>query len=125
MTMSKLEHLNITVSNPQRSADLLIALFGWKIRWQGPSRMGGETIHVGSDDQYLALYSHAAAATADADFRKGEPLNHIGVIVDDLDEAASKVRAAGLEPGEFEEYDPGRRFYFFDWDGIEYEVVNY
>jgi hypothetical protein len=23
------------------------------------------------------------------------------------------------------DYEPGRRFYFLDWDGIEFELVNY
>ena len=33
--------------------------------------------------------------------------------------------AAGLEPFNHDDYEPGRRFYFFDWDGIEFELVNY
>ena len=45
--------------------------------------------------------------------------------VEDLDAVEAKVRAAGLEPFGHEEYDPGKRFYFFDWNGIEFEVVNY
>ena len=30
-----------------------------------------------------------------------------------------------LEPFNHDDYEPGRRFYFFDWDGIEFEVVSY
>ena len=33
--------------------------------------------------------------------------------------------SAGLEPFGHDNYDPGERFYFFDWDGIEFEVVSY
>ncbi len=35
------------------------------------------------------------------------------------------MKAAGLEPFGHDDYDPGRRFYFFDDNGIEFEVVSY
>jgi glyoxylase I family protein len=125
MTTGLLEHVNITVTDPQRSAELFNELFGWHIRWEGPSMLGGRTIHVGSEDQYLAVYTNEDVETADPDFRKGEPLNHIGVVVDNLDSVEQKVKAAGLEPFGHDDYEPGRRFYFFDWNGIEFEVVSY
>ena len=33
--------------------------------------------------------------------------------------------AAGLKPFNHGDYDPGRRFYFLDPDGIEYEIISY
>lgn len=125
MTKATLEHANITVSDPQRSAALLRDLFGWHIRWEGPAMLGGHTIHIGTDDSYVALYTNADVRVADPAFNKGEPLNHIGVTVDDLDAVEAKVVAAGLEPFNHGDYEPGRRFYFFDWNGIEWEVVSY
>ena len=125
MSTGLLEHVNITVTDPQRSAELFNELFGWHIRWEGPSMLGGRTIHVGSEDQYLAVYTNEDVEAADPDFRKGVPLNHVGVVVEDLDAVEEKVKAAGLEPFGHEDYDPGRRFYFFDWNGIEFEVVSY
>ncbi|WP_417619192.1 VOC family protein [Parasphingorhabdus sp.] len=125
MTNGKLEHVNITVSDPQRSADLLRDLFGWHIRWEGPSMLGGHTIHIGTDDSYIALYTNPDVQAADPKFNKGEPLNHIGVTVDDLDAVEARVVAAGLEPFNHGDYEPGRRFYFFDWNRIEWEVVSY
>jgi hypothetical protein len=59
------------------------------------------------------------------DFAKGQPLNHIGVEVDDLAAIEAKVVAAGLKPFGHDDYDPGRRFYFLDPDGIDYEVVSH
>ena len=120
-----LEHVNITVSDPQRSAKLMHELFGWPIRWEGPSMLGGHTIHVGTEAQYIALYTNEEIKAADPVFQKGQPMNHIGVTVDDLDGVEAKVIAAGLEPFSHGDYDPGRRFYFFDWNGIEFEVVSY
>jgi len=125
MSEPRIEHVNVTVSDPERAARLMQALFGWHVRWQGPARNGGRTIHVGSDRHYLALYTgHGVAYGAD-DFAKGRPLNHIGVEVDDLAAVEAKVVAAGLRPFGHDDYDPGRRFYFLDPDGIEYEVVSY
>ena len=125
MTNGKLEHVNISVSDPQRSAALLRDLFGWHIRWEGPSMSDGHTIHIGTDDAYIALYTNPDVQAADPMFNKGEPMNHIGVTVDDLDAVEAKVAAAGLTPFSHGDYDPGRRFYFFDWNGIEWEVVSY
>ena len=125
MTNARIEHVNITVTDPHRSADLMHELFGWEIRWEGPAMAGGHTIHVGSDEDYLALYTNDAVRNADPRFDKGKPFNHVGVVVDDLDAVERKVIAAGLEPFSRERYDPGERFYFFDWNGIEFEVVGY
>ncbi len=125
MSASRLEHVNVTVTDPNRIAALMEALFGWHVRWRGPARDGGHTIHVGSDDHYIALYTGRDVAYTDADFAKGRPLNHIGVEVDDLDAVEARCVAAGLKPFNHADYAPGRRFYFFDPDGIEFEVVSY
>lgn len=120
-----IEHVNLTVRDPERSAALMTALFGWHVRWRGPARDGGSTVHVGSDHGYLALYTGPAGQHADARFDKGVPLNHIGIQVDDLDATEARVRAAGLTPFGHDDYDPGRRFYFFDDTGTEFEIVSY
>ena len=123
MAHGRIEHVNITVTDPERSARLFEQLLGWKERWSGPSKLGGRTIHVGDEDNYLAIYTHDGA---NGSFAKGEPLNHVGVQVGDLPEAERVVRAHGLEPFNHGSYDPGPdSFYFFDWDGIEFEVVSY
>ncbi|HEY5711723.1 MAG TPA: VOC family protein [Allosphingosinicella sp.] len=125
MSAPRIEHVNVTVSDPARAADLMKSVFGWHERWRGPARNGGETIHVGSDDHYLALYTDHNIAYAPDVFAKGRPLNHVGVLVDDLDATEEKVIAAGFTPFSHGDYEPGRRFYFLDPDGIEYEVVSY
>ena len=41
MSTATLEHVNVTVTDPQRSVDLVCDLFGWEtVRWQGQSQMG-------------------------------------------------------------------------------------
>ena len=125
MTQPFIEHVNLTVSDPDHSAALLAAIFGWHTRWSGPARDGGRTIHLGTDAAYVALYTGPAGEHADIRYPKGEPLNHVGVQVDDLDDTEARVVAAGLIPFSHGDYEPGRRFYFLDRDGIEYEVVSY
>lgn len=122
---ARLEHVNITVGDAERSAALLARLFEWKVRWAGPAMSGGRAVHVGTDDQYVALYSAAGAGGQTLGWSKGLPLNHVAVVVDDLDAVERRVAEAGLEPFSHGDYEPGRRFYFFDPDGIEYEVVSY
>ncbi|MES2989277.1 MAG: VOC family protein [Pseudomonadota bacterium] len=118
-----IEHVNITVSDPERMGRLLHDLFGWRIRWQGPSRDDGRSIHIGDDVTYIALYLPPEGVSAK--FEKGVPLNHIGIQVDDLDDIERRVVAAGLEPFAHGDYEPGRRFYFFDYDGTEFEIISY
>jgi catechol 2,3-dioxygenase-like lactoylglutathione lyase family enzyme len=125
MSSPRIEHVNITVADPERTSDLMKALFDWHVRWSGPAQNGGHTIHVGSNDQYVALYTGGNTAQTNEVFAKGRPLNHIGVEVDDLDATEARVIAAGLKPFSHADYEPGRRFYFLDPDGIEYEVVSY
>jgi predicted enzyme related to lactoylglutathione lyase len=117
--------VNITVGDADRSAALIERLFGWKIRWAGPSMNNGRTVHIGTDSQYLALYSRADADGRPLGWTKGVPLNHVAVEVEDLDAMEAKVVEAGLQPFAHGDYEPGRRFYFFDPDGIEFEVVSY
>lgn len=125
MTSTRIEHVNVTVTDPERTAHLMEGLFGWHVRWRGPARDGGQTIHVGSRDHYVALYTGRNVAYTPDDFAKGQPLNHIGVEVDDQDAVEARVVASGLRPFGHDDYEPGRRFYFLDPDGIEYEVVSY
>ena len=122
---ARLEHVNITVGDADRSAALIEALFGWKVRWAGPSLNGGRTVHVGTNGKYLALYSAPDGDGAPLGWAKGVPLNHVALEVDDLDAVERRVAAAGLTPFAHGDYEPGRRFYFFDPDGIEFEVVSY
>jgi catechol 2,3-dioxygenase-like lactoylglutathione lyase family enzyme len=121
-----LEHVNLTVTDPAATASMLCELFDWQIRWQGTAKNGGFTVHVGAQDNYLAVYTHPQSkAGADDTYAVAGGLNHIGVLVEDFETATQRVRDRGFETYNFGEYEPGRRFYFRDGDGIEFEVVSY
>lgn len=122
----KLEHVNITVPDPSASAAILCDLFGWHIRWQGAAKDNGFTVHVGDEGSYLALYAPNKTLTAMGNtYAQVAGLNHVGVVVDDIDATEAKVTAAGYIPCNHGDYEPGLRFYFDGPDGIEFEVVHY
>lgn len=121
-----LEHANLTVSDPDRTAAWMCDLFGWRIRWQGASKDNGYSVHVGTDDSYLALYAPSGAPEpGPSTYVTIGGLNHIGVQVDDLNKVEASLERAGFSSYSHADYDPGKRFYFDDRDGIEYEVVQY
>lgn len=124
--MATLEHTNFTVRNPQATAAWMQDVFGWKTRWEGAAIAGGYTVHVGSTHTYLALYAPAdPKPSGESSYDIVGGLNHVGVLVEDIDATEAKVRAAGFEPHNHADYEPGRRFYFDDDNGIEFEVVQY
>jgi len=123
-----IEHVNFTVPDPDKTAAWMCDLFGWKVRWRGAAIHGGLSVHVGSDDQYLALYNGPTGspqAQAHSSYSQVAGLNHVGIVVDDLDGIEAKVKALGYEPVNHADYEPGRRFYFRDENNVEYELVSY
>jgi len=121
-----LEHTNLTVSDPKATAAWMCDLFGWHIRWQGAAKDDGYTVHVGGQDSYLAIYAPAKPPrSGPSTYATVGGLNHVGVVVDDLDATEARVKAAGFQTCNHADYEPGKRFYFDDNDGIEYEVVSY
>ncbi|WP_299830315.1 VOC family protein [uncultured Roseobacter sp.] len=122
----RLEHANYTVSDGEATAAWMQELFGWHIRWKGDATSGGQSIHVGSDTQYLALYTPAQDTSEKVDsYTTRGGLNHIAVVVEDIDAMEEAVKKVGFTTGNHADYEPGRRFYFHDHDNIEYEVVQY
>ena len=126
MAQATLEHVNITVSDPERTVKRLCDIYDWKIRWEGEAIDNGYTFHVGSDDCYLAIYSKGKSMDPQHEsYITRGGLNHIAIVVDDLDGTEKRVLSAGYETFSHADYEPGRRFYYRDEDNIEFEVVSY
>jgi catechol 2,3-dioxygenase-like lactoylglutathione lyase family enzyme len=127
MTQAFVEHANITVSDPDATAQWMCDVFGWHIRWRGPAIHGGTSVHVGGTASYLALYNmgHALPIHTGENHHRNGGLNHIGIVVDDLEAIEKRVSAHGFECHSHANYEPGKRFYFHDRDGIEFEVISY
>ena len=126
MSQAMLEHVNLTVSDADKTAQRLERLFGWRVRWQGASLGDGYSVHVGTPEQYVALYTHEGVEPGEGrSYDRVGALNHVAVVVRDLDEVEQRVLQEGLKPHHHADYEPGRRFYFRDQDNVEYEVVSY
>lgn len=124
--MTRLEHVNVTVADPRHTAEILCKVFGWNIRWQGPGMTTGYTVHVGGPDSYVALFSYGNPdKPREVSYDTQAGLNHIAVVVDDLDATEKRVKAAGYTPENHADYEPGRRFYYREENGVEFEVVSY
>ncbi|KAA5804534.1 VOC family protein [Alkalicaulis satelles] len=119
-----IEHVNLTIADPEHTHAMLQAVFGWRERWRDNDYGGRVAIHVGGPSSYVALYGIGSGTPA----RQGKPsgpFNHFGVVVSDLDACEARVRQFGLKPYGHADYEPGRRFYFEDLNGVEYEVASY
>lgn len=90
--------------------------------------MGGRTVHVGNDQFYLALFRGNNAFEEEAElgsYQRENGLNHIGLVVTDLDAIERRVVKAGYKPENHGNYEPGRRFYFSVAGALEFEIVSY
>ncbi|MCF2903841.1 VOC family protein [Octadecabacter sp. CECT 8868] len=126
--MAYLEHVNVTVKDAKQTAALFVDLFDWHVRWEGASIHDGYSVHVGGTESYVALYNNKGGDPTESDvvsYDQKAGLNHIAVVVDDLDAVEEKVKAHNFESHSHADYEPGRRFYFHDDNGLEIEVVQY
>ena len=119
-----LEHVNLTVNSVPRSIDFYRNLLNLDLRWEGTNGSGRRAAHIGDDRSYLALFEAAEPSQAVEDYSR-TGLNHIGFVVDDLDEMKARLIRLGVEPHQEEDYEPGKRLYFYDLNGIEVELVEY
>ncbi|MAP94669.1 MAG: glyoxalase [Ponticaulis sp.] len=126
MTQATLEHINFTATDPMKTAERLCRIFDWKIRWFGPSLNGGSSVHVGTDDLYLAIYAPKEDVNDQPEsFLTRGGLNHVGILVDNLAAAEERIIKEGYVTHSHQTYEPGSRFYFHNEDGIEFEVLSY
>ncbi len=125
MTLACIEHINVTVESPDRVAQLFCNLFDWRVRWAGESKDNGYSVHVGSDKRYIALYTHPNSSNHEHSYLTHGTVNHIGVIVKDLNSMEQRVQEHGLKPDNHRDYDVCRSFYFMAEKCLEIEVVSY
>ncbi|WP_346908819.1 VOC family protein [uncultured Roseibium sp.] len=101
MAEAFLEHCQTSPSaTPLKTAERLADLFGWYIRWQGEAKAGGFAVHVGNDSSYVAVYSLGDPKDPQDSYTTRGGLNHVGVVVDDLDATEGKVKAMGYKPAQ-------------------------
>lgn len=122
-----LEHVNLTVTDLDASVAYYSQLLGFRLRWEGQA-LGDEgpvrAAHVGDDRVYLALFEAEQPGRAPGQYGRAG-VNHFGFVVDDLDQTRERLAELGATPHFEPQYEPGRRLYVFDPDGVEIELVEY
>ena len=121
----QLEHANINVRNLDEAKRFLTTAFpDFKVRRDAGPDEEKPWIHIGTDSTYIAL-SRATEHGAAANYR-GPGINHLGFVVDDIDDIKQRLSAAGYKEGIVCEPHPYRkRLYFHDADGLEWEFIQY
>jgi catechol 2,3-dioxygenase-like lactoylglutathione lyase family enzyme len=120
----RIEHANISVNDVEASTRFYIDLFGGRVRWEGITELGLRAAHIGDDNTYLALFEASTKGRAPEDYT-ATGFNHLGFEVEDLDSYQARLEKMGVSVTREESYEPGRRLYFYDPDGIEIELVEY
>jgi len=97
MNTSRLEHLNVTLTDLDRATRALQAIVPeWSVRGAGNYDDGDGHLlpwrHVGDDFQYLSLYETPPARV----LRAAGAFNHLALVVDDLDAALARLRALDI-----------------------------
>jgi hypothetical protein len=119
----ELEHANLNVPDLDASVNfLLTALPQFKIRGGVTTGDGPKWLHIGTDSTYLTLN----AVNVDSDSSKIATLNHLGFVVENVDEIRSRMLGCGYKEGSKVDPHPYRkRLYLLDHDGMEWEFVEY
>jgi catechol 2,3-dioxygenase-like lactoylglutathione lyase family enzyme len=125
-----LEHANITVRDLEEGVRFLTAAFP-AFRPRGGSTVeieGGQKrwLHVGTDETYIVLEEVTPTTESNRQPYRDLGVNHVGFVVDDIDDVIHRLESAGYETGDLaEEIDYRKRTYVFDQNGVEWEFVQY
>ena len=111
-------------SRAGRNPQFYCSLFDDQVRWRGQLADGRPAAHVGDGRNYIALFQGLKPSPNENNYRAAG-FNHFGFVVDSLDSTMGRLRELGVTPGPVQDYEPGRRSYFFDPNGVEIELVEY
>ena len=123
----KIEHINIAVPDLDEAVKFITtACPEFRIRGGYRYGEGRHWIHVGSPEIYVAFEQATEQEWAHVG-HSGQPgVNHIGCVVDSLDEVSARLLAAGYREAFQGETTPTRRSsYFADACGFQWEFVEY
>ena len=100
MNPSRLEHLNVSLTDLDRATRALQAIVPhWSVRgtgvWDDDAGHSHAWRHVGDDFQYLALYESTPGSALQASGPRSA-FNHLALVVDDLDAALARLRAIDI-----------------------------
>ncbi|GAA0812840.1 VOC family protein [Colwellia sp. D2M02] len=127
--MIKLEHVNLVVTDIEKSLSFYKAVFPhWEVRGGGQGQWYGKSrnwLHFGDDSQYIALNDNGVGDNRDLTGHQ-VGLAHFAFVTDDLQGVINRLAQAGFAIDKNGAEDPYREnVYFIDCDGYEVEFVQY
>lgn len=119
------EHANITVSNIDDAIQFIqTAIPEFKVRHRGETQY--RWCHIGTDNSYIALQEMVAREQTDRAPYLDVGINHIGLVVNDVDQVKQRLLSGGYQQNDIGEENPYRkRIYFYDRSGVEWEFIQY
>lgn len=126
--MLRLEHLNMVVSNIEKSLQFYQAAFPhWRVRGSGKAEWYGKPrnwLHFGDDYFYLSLGDPGEGQNRDLTGHT-VGLAHFGFVTENLAALIKRLSAAGFEVDKAGEDTFRNNAYYIDPDGYEVEFVEY
>ena len=126
ISVKAIDHINLTVSNLERSMEFYQRAFGLEIREDGRDRDRPYVIVGKAGVGYLALHERKEHGTA-----TGGPINHWGFVVEDFEGLSAHLDRYDIpvlyrENGSdgIIEYPHSRSVYVADPDGTEIELTS-
>lgn len=125
----QLDHVNISVVDLDRTvAFLRIAFPELRVRGGGKGQFGEVAtawLHLGLDELYVSV--NASSPIEVRQPREGQEtgINHVGFIVEDVDDVQRKFEAAGFTCKPVQELPSRKRLYVEDADYITWEFIEY
>ena len=119
------EHANVTVSNIDDAIQFIqTAIPEFKVRHRGETQY--RWCHIGTDNSYIALQEMLAREQTDRAPYLDVGINHIGLVVNDVDQVKQRLLSDGYQQNDIGEENPYRkRIYFYDRSGVEWEFIQY
>ena len=127
--ITKIEHINITVPNIDAAVSFLkIIAPDFKIMKDEKPLNDKRWMHIGNTKYYFALQEAHIGATPKKQNQTyiNYGFNHIGLVVNNIDEIEKKLIKAGYNKGINTPIEKFRkRIYYYDTAGFEWELVEY
>jgi catechol 2,3-dioxygenase-like lactoylglutathione lyase family enzyme len=122
--MTRLDHVNITVDNIDKSVEWYGALFGFEKVEYGLTQFGKKWAIIACNDSMIAMSEYERRPANQNEEFNFHRTNHFGLRIDDAVEWRQKIKDLKLKVqygGEIE-YPHSRSWYMLDPSGHEIEV---
>jgi catechol 2,3-dioxygenase-like lactoylglutathione lyase family enzyme len=118
MAITGLDHVNIRTTDLARTQAFFTEVLGLSVGWRPDFSFGGAWLYIGDKDiVHLVEVSRACAVS------RGSALDHFAFAIDDLEDAARRLDAAGMAYERAEAPNGGiRQLFVTEQNGVTFEL---